>query len=836
MATTRKLFLLAASVGFLGACLAFLAVSFSLYAAPNKCNLQTYTTEETFANNLQWRRWITGMATLEKTECVASVPGNWDWFGQGGQPLSEQCTPCYDYQGPCVDAGGGGLDSATCSTFRECLPTDYGGANGIAARYNWCMGNLSRLSTCVNHVDCNGQMTWGHWTDTAFNYLYANNGVTTCVYVDPLKFLEQCEARIQYADQRDAYGYVLPLTFGLCVLLWVVVIVHMLSAWRRSGKVAPLDGGSERFGSAVDHAQSVADALGGDLETRAKYASSAAKSIAKRFTPKQLRRSPDGAAEPGRLARLMASPWWSTAMFIRLEATELVSQYLAFASPPSNTRYILVPNLHGAIIVASGLLTPVLFLRGYEGALHNVNVLISLGYLAIGLPGLFAMFQEVEDASLRVEFTAVTGWQVFLKCVSVILPLVVVAQVLHAAFAKTLVGASAAGGRSHDQEGRELESVSPRPGATTTREAAAGETKPSAAPRSKRLLAVQWAYLAFSWAVALLALLAVLRVWDCGRFRTCQVPPCSIDASNLPFGIPASALPFETQDEYSNSQMKMRLTAIEQGVVWNWEQRTNLRYGIKLNQSSDGSYMLTLKLKKENGGQISRIVGEGGSSTQYNVANRVSGEQYGQCHASFHVQCQERVANHAFRDTLLPFEFVRFRDPKTDPIWKLVLADPAPACWTAAGEAFDPSVPESGWWYDIMAAGPSLLAGRDFDGTARPGLVMDGTCSPDTTANAANQPSGVTCLNLAYDVIFSPGYGFKPIAWSDWELDGTALQMPTDWSATNGKRDEAGNSELELEFTLAATEIENVLNNYQVVHDRVNCSRCTQVRSTPCYM
>ena len=129
------------------------------------------TTTAKYANNLQWQRWLTGMSTLEKAECRASVPGQWEWFGENGALLSEQCTPCYDYDGPCNQV----LPDAPCSTFRTCLPADYGGANGFASRFNWCMGNLSRLSTCVDHVDCTGVMTWAHWTDSAFNYLYDND-------------------------------------------------------------------------------------------------------------------------------------------------------------------------------------------------------------------------------------------------------------------------------------------------------------------------------------------------------------------------------------------------------------------------------------------------------------------------------------------------------------------------------------------------------------------------------------------------------------------------------------------------------------------------------------
>ena len=157
-----------------------------------------------------------------------------------------------------------------------------------------------------------------------------------------------------------------------------------------------------------------------------------------------------------------------------------------------------------------------------------------------------------------------------------------------------------------------------------------------------------------------------------------------------------------------------------QEVGWNWEQRSNLQWRARLNQTSSGNYMFTLIVSEQNNQQPDRRVtvttdGEGAQQVQ----NKHTPGTYGECTASFYVQCQEADPAQAFRDTLGAFDFVTFRDDAT---FKLVLADPQPDCWLA-----DITNTASGWWYDHMLFGPSIIVGRTSGGADIPGLVMHNT-------------------------------------------------------------------------------------------------------------
>ena len=100
------------------------------------------------------------------------------------------------------------------------------------------------------------------------------------------------------------------------------------------------------------------------------------------------------------------------------------------------------------------------------------------------------------------------------------------------------------------------------------------------------------AYALGSWAVSFLALAMVSGLnlgatLNCGTFHTCQVPPCSVPAGALPWGVPASALPFSfAQGAQFHIQQRLKASTAnpdpnagpdQQLMEWNWEQRSNLR-------------------------------------------------------------------------------------------------------------------------------------------------------------------------------------------------------------------------------------------------------------------
>ena len=168
--------LFAFTLAFLLTCLGLFGLSLTQFGEPQICKLHDYTTEALYSNNQYYRKWMAGMSNLNfPCSGTETLPG-WPILGEAGTvggPLTEQCAPssaCYNYNGPCNSP------PAACSSLRDCQPTDQGGGNGFAPRFNWCMGNLSRLATCVSHVDCSDDQPDMHWVATAFNFFASNDG------------------------------------------------------------------------------------------------------------------------------------------------------------------------------------------------------------------------------------------------------------------------------------------------------------------------------------------------------------------------------------------------------------------------------------------------------------------------------------------------------------------------------------------------------------------------------------------------------------------------------------------------------------------------------------
>jgi hypothetical protein len=826
--------------------LALTGYSVTVFMPPG-CDTSRYKTDAVYTGNSQWRRWwaspnkgrscevqkaygasvggLTGMSELE-TDCnkIGGGGGPANAPGPGPAPANNNNVnnppPGRRLQSDCTD----------------CVDTDYGGSEGHAARFNTCMSQMSRFRGCVPHVDCDSEYIAHQYTTETFNYIVGNDGSTLCPYIDRENFLSACEARIAYADQRDRYGWLLVLTMGLPALLWVAATLRMACAGRGvfdkelerlnseaeadgvdveladpagpsvKGSVAPApaesavaqsagdvpnaqpqqEGGASKVEKAVEKADATAekalqmsDAVGGSSEAQMEIAKQALRMATKRMAQaKGVRKVKD------KWKRLSDNAWWKTFMFVRAEVLELVTQFLAFSNPSATN--ILEPLLLGSLITVSAFVTPVLFVRGHEAAVATLNGTLSLGYLALALPGLFGIFNEVPDPSGMVSFSPVLASTIVIKCVSAIAPLLTFAVIVMGMWSEDIKA----------QAAQTFKLAAPK--AAAAAQAVTDEASRAAATMGI-LRKLQLGYLGCSWVVGALSFLAVIGVWDCGTFRTCQLPPCSVAEANLPFGIPEASLPFETHAAYSTLNVQQRLRgskertsgpADQRTQEWNWEQRSNLKVGYKLNKTESGTYMFTLTVAEQGGGGVQRQVTSQGSGSG-SVARQVQG-QIGACVASFHVQCQEASPRQSLRDQLGPIEFVRYR---SDTTVKLVLADPKPACWTATSA----SDSASGWWLEHMLFGPSVLAGRNYDGTGIEGLVVrTGECKYSSSGGMEQR-----CVNPAPDVIFYPDLGRNPIKWSDWTLQGGGEAMPQSWSVSSGDGD------FRMQMAIGVAEIQN---------------------------
>ena len=286
---------------------------------------------------------------------------------------------------------------------------------------------------------------------------------------------------------------------------------------------------------------------------------------------------------------------------------------------------------------------------------------------------------------------------------------------------------------------------------------------------------VQYLFLLCCFGVGGVAI-AALSGWQCGHFHTCQVPPCSISEAQLPFGLTNAALPFaspasgpgSTGHNFNVAQRLQASSGLNSGE-WNWNQRSNLRIGYYLTQSGDEySFILTIA---STGGTQRQINGPNGASG--NVASLYPGPST--CQATFRLQCQEASTRQSLRDRLGFFEFVKFR---TDGALKLVLADPKPSCWVG-----DVSSSDSTWWYDLMLFGPSIVVGRQKDGTPVQGLVYENAnCSASTIASTPHGQEPPKCL-MPGAAMFYPGNGRSPVEWAPQWSSGAPHNMPQSWTS-----------------------------------------------------
>jgi len=520
----------------------------------------------------------------------------------------------------------------------------------------------------------------------------------------------------------------------------------------------------------------ITDAMSGDAAAKRELAMQALRLVSRKFSRKPKNGS---TPKPSILTRITKSPWYTTIMFIRTEVTELVIQFLAFANPTQNEN-IWEPLVLGASITASAIVTPVLFILGRDNLLTAFNGTFSVLFAVlaiVGPGGLFSIFLESPGPTGLVStFNAIEAWPLIVKCLSAVAPLISFAGILY--------------GRWTGEIKRQAKK--------TSRIAAGSSEEDEAEPRPIKIL--RWVFLVFSWAVGVVCL-AALAGWGCATFHTCQVPPCSIAEADLPWGLTDAHLPFNypstgpgTTSGNWGIQQRLQATSGTLAGEWNWNQRSNLGIGYKVNKTNSGTYMLTLTTTSNGGASNRAITGPSGSMNVQSLQGHNQGSLT--CVASFHLQCQEASTRQSLRNNLGATEFVQFR---TDGTLKLVLADPKPDCWMA-----DASDADSAWWYEHVIFGPGILAGVAADGTAIQGLVYkNDTCSESTLSQTPQGQDPPSCF-MPSEAMFFPGLGRSPIPWaSEWATGPLANSLPTSWTSHI--------SDFVAEMSISAQEIQNAL-------------------------
>ena len=164
---------------------------------------------------------------------------------------------------------------------------------------------------------------------------------------------------------------------------------------------------------------------------------------------------------------------------------------------------------------------PVLYIRGSEDAQALFVGALSVGYLIVATPDLLALFFEREIDGALPEFQEITGGELFSNVLATIIPLLSFAVVLQGRWTKAV------------RSSVEREMIN---GGAKKEEVASVASK-----KTKKLKVAELLYLLASWAAGVVTLCAILGIgFDCGRFRTCHDPGCTL--TELPFGIPLSYL------------------------------------------------------------------------------------------------------------------------------------------------------------------------------------------------------------------------------------------------------------------------------------------------------
>ena len=696
-----------------------------LFGLSARCEGRAYYTVDPAYGNCDWHvGWAPpGIEADQSSKCT--------------HPDSQQSYSCAITPGGGVPTANFGEISSTCPAGCSCHST----FAERAARFESCLADSHRHLRCVPFEDDDGSLAAYH-SPRKNDARFAGSPMTRRPYLTQTAFLSACEAAMSFAARRSSQGVWLVLATLVPGLVWAAVFYQAACARAGGGGgggggdggggggggggEGPLPKSRDLTKKAAERADTgIASALavvGGPLSA----ALEAANKLSSRFT--------SDAAELFKFALLS-------------QGVELALQMAALSAAAAVD--IRIPLFRAAIIAASAIVTPALYLRspvdGSRPSLLLFEVVVDLLYAVFSLLDLRdAYFERAPNDGELLAPSALDGASLAIALLSLAYPL--------SKAALRVRGLAAAK--------RAAAEVEPLPTRTVLRD-------PPPKTRSPVYKALLTAYVLGSWATGAVAV-AALAGWNCRTFRTCADPGCSglgTAARPLPFGLLAGGLPFTVPTSTSTYELIMSgidPTGAQQGF-FQWQRSATLTHGMAFTQSG-GRFLVEISTSEGSGDATSHVLhfdpstmASGSQPTPQPIA-RAHGHAagtLGTCTARFEVQCQEAQLPHAFRTSRSWSEYVTY----STTAWKLVLDGTPPACWSAT----NPNDPASSWWFDYGLFNASILhVGDSADGATKAGLVLEESTCADTTTDVDATPDA-RCINVARGVGGSALYGRRAV-------------------------------------------------------------------------
>ena len=336
-----------------------------------------------------------------------------------------------------------GCSSGTCS-----LGGCHSEYEARAVRFNSCMEKVRLAAKCPPHVNDTGRM-YSHYQRNAEGELdrFAADfdPVTNrrAVFLDMDDFLDDCEARISYAEQRNEYGSTILVVFLIPTFAWLLIVAEMLfSPKKRSQSKAEM--AVEKAEMAVEKAEAASTA--GDIVDKVQQNNKytvPSKPDTSNMISNSMKSRPTAEEATGKilsisetLSEKLKRKNWKCAIALRActksayfelfkfvfgSFTTLASQQGTFLSPTN--RYVTDQLLLGSAIIASAIGTPILHVWKADIVHVLYDGFFCLFFAGIAIMNLVGFFLEEEGGTGVVHFEQLSGFALLNKCQAAVIPL-----------------------------------------------------------------------------------------------------------------------------------------------------------------------------------------------------------------------------------------------------------------------------------------------------------------------------------------------------------------------------------------------------------------------------
>ena len=681
----------------------------------------------------------------------------------------------------CCD--GSAVTSAEWTKLPETCPVGCGTCAGGACpeeyserakRFNKCMASVHRASKCPPHVNDTGRM-YAHYARNSqgeldrFSADFDPTNGKRAVFLEMDSFLDDCEARIAYADQQEEYSSTVVGVLLVPTAVWLVILAEMVLCWKKRARGSSQEA-HEKADKRQDGAQSATDTAG-EIELTDNPmaggpnmdATAGVENIMALSEIAASRLKGDGKCKTG-LRACVNSAYFEQFKFLFGTVLTLYSQQNSFLQPTN--RYITDQQLLGGAIAISALCTPILFGLRLERSHTLFDGAFAVFFAVVALQGLVGIFIAVEGPTGVVTHEALSDLDLANKSMAVVLPLLSFALLVRGQWTQAVRDAevvkaakeAAAKVLKHEEQEREKQNepsmeagevihfvdAYPEPESLSEDEQEAlWEAKRAVQRKTLVYRGILLCYVLGSFALGGYDAAVVFGDYRCYEFRTCSRRRCDISTEanmRLPFlNIKPELLekygafrPHQGKVEngeasyiFSNyMQATEDNTAPSGQVEWQARQQSMLKYTVDLipgSEYDDGLPRIVLYVGMQTQQSTRTLTGH----VDFGHVNMQYGTSLEPCVSTFRVQCQELRPELAFEGGPLasdPTEWVEYIDADKG-VFKLVLDvdNGIPGCWTADKDAAGNA---AGWWYDQMLFGPNITAGSTKDGKNILGFVM----------------------------------------------------------------------------------------------------------------